>query len=157
MDSKPISISEIAQKLEYYCSYQERCHVEVNEKLKGFTIAADDKDKIIVHLINENFLNEERFASVFSISKFHQKKWGKIRIKSELKARKISDYLITKSLKEIPETEYETTFQTLAEKHWDTITEKNTLKKRKKCCDYLLRKGWESDLVYEKVKQLEHQ
>ena len=151
------SLQEIVQKLEYYCSYQERCHVEVNEKLKEFAISADDKDKVIVHLINENFLNEERFASVFSISKFHQKKWGKVRIKNELKARKISDYLITKSLKEILETEYETTFQTLAEKHWDSIIEKNTLKKRKKFCDYLLRKGWESNLVYEKVKQLEHQ
>ena len=111
----------------------------------------------IVHLINENYLNEERFASVFSISKFHQKKWGTIRIKNELKVRKISDYLITKSLKEIPVEEYEVTFQTLAEKHWDAITEKNAIKKRKKFCDYLLRKGWESNLVYEKVKQLEHQ
>lgn len=157
MDSKSISISEIAQKLEYYSSYQERCHVEVNEKLKEFAISSEEKNQIIVHLINENFLNEERFALAFSIGKFHQKKWGKIRIKSELKVRKISDYLITKSLKEIPETEYETTFKLLAEKNWDAITEKNALKKRKKCCDYLLRKGWESNLVYEKVKQLENQ
>jgi len=155
LDSKPSGLIEIVQKLEFYCSYQERCHAEVNEKLKGFAIAADDKDKIIVHLINENFLNEERYANVFSISKFHQKKWGKIRIKNELKARKISDYLITKSLKEIPENEYETTFHTLAEKHWDSITEKNPLKKRKKFCDYLLRKGWESNLIYEKLKQME--
>ena len=157
MNSKSLSLAEIIQKIEYYCSYQERCHVEVNEKLKGFSISSEEKNQIIVHLINENFLNEERFASVFTISKFHQKKWGKIRIKNELKARKISEYLITKSLKEIPLEEYETTFLTLSEKFWDTITEKNPLKKRKKCCDYLLRKGWESDLVYEKVKQLEHQ
>ena len=115
----------------------------------------EEKDKIIVHLIESNFLNEERFALVFSISKFHQKKWGKIRIKNELKARKISDYLVTKALKEIPTEEYEITFEILAEKHWETITEKNDLKKRKKFCDYLLRKGWESERIYEKVKELE--
>ena len=155
MDPQSLSPLEVVQKLEYYCSYQERCHAEVNEKLKTFAVSGEEKDKIIVHLINQNFLNEERFASVFTISKFHQKKWGKIRIKNELKSRKISDYLITKSLKEIPESEYETTFETLAEKHWDTISEKNTLKKRKKFCDYLLRKGWESELVYGKVKSLE--
>jgi regulatory protein len=157
---KPKSISSVAdvvQKLEYYCSYQERCHIEVNEKLREFPISLQEKDQVIVHLINHNFLNEERFAAVFSISKFHQKKWGKIRIKNELKARKISDYLITKSIKEIPSEEYEVTFQALAEKHWNAIIEKNALKKRKRCCDYLLRKGWESDLVYEKVKQLEYQ
>jgi len=141
--------------MEYYCSYQERCHIEVSEKLRSFVLNQDEKDRIIVHLIESNFLNEERFALVFSISKFHQKKWGKIRIKNELKARKISDYLVTKALKEIPSEEYEMTFENLAEKHWESITEKNDLKKRKKFCDYLLRKGWESERIYEKVKELE--
>jgi regulatory protein len=149
------SVEGILQKLEYYCSYQERCHIEVIEKLRGFAISDIEKDKIIVHLITQNFLNEERFASVFAISKFHQKKWGKIRIKFELKARKISDYLITKSLKEIPIDEYDNTFQILADKYWYSLTEKNSLKKRKKFCDYLFRKGWESESVYEKVKALE--
>lgn len=156
MSSKSTSsVEDIIQKLEYYCSYQERCHVEVSEKLRSFILNQQEKDQIIVHLIEHNFLNEERFASVFSISKFHQKKWGKIRIKNELKAKKISDYLITKALKEIPTEEYEMTFDTLAEKHWETITEKNDLKKRKKFCDFLLRKGWESERIYEKVKELE--
>jgi regulatory protein len=149
------SVEDIIQKLEHYCSYQERCHIEVSEKLRSFVLNQEEKDKIIVHLIESNFLNEERFALVFSISKFHQKKWGKIRIKNELKARKISDYLVTKALKEIPTEEYEITFENLAEKHWETITEKNDLKKRKKFCDYLLRKGWESERIYEKVKELE--
>ncbi len=156
MSSKSTSsVEDIVQKLEYYCSYQERCHIEVSEKLRGFVLNQAEKDRIIVHLIESNFLNEERFALVFSISKFHQKKWGKIRIKNELKARKISDYLVTKALKEIPSEEYEMTFENLAEKHWESITEKNDLKKRKKFCDYLLRKGWESERIYEKVKELE--
>ena len=156
MSSKSTSsVEDILQKMEYYCSYQERCHIEVSEKLRSFVLNQDEKDRIIVHLIESNFLNEERFASIFSISKFHQKKWGKIRIKNELKARKISDYLVTKALKEIPSEEYEMTFETLAEKHWESITEKNDLKKRKKFCDYLLRKGWESERIYEKVKELE--
>ncbi len=156
MSSKSISSVEVVlQKLEYYCSYQERCHLEVQEKLYGFDISTYDKQAVLVHLIEHNFLNEERFASLFSISKFHQKKWGKIRIKNELKARKISDYLISKALKEIPYNEYEPTFETLSEKHWESISEKNILKKRKKFCDYLLRKGWESELVYSKIKELE--
>lgn len=149
------SVEEVLQKLEHYCSYQERCHFEVSEKLREFAISDLEKDSIIVHLIAQNFLNEERFASLFTISKFHQKKWGKIRIKIELKARKISDYLITKSLKEIPIDEYDISFQILAEKYWNSLSEKNNLKKRKKFCDYLLRKGWESEKVYEKVKELE--
>lgn len=156
MNSKSNSSVEVVlQKLEYYCSYQERCHVEVQNKLRQFSLNSDEKDRIIVHLIDTNFLNEERFAELFSISKFHQKKWGKSRIKMELKARTISDYLILKALKKIPEDEYFDTFQTLSEQFWGTILEKDAIKKRKKFCDYLLRKGWESDWIYEKVKQLE--
>lgn len=156
MNSKSdTSVKEIIQKLEYYCSYQERCHVEVQEKLRSFVVSEQEKNQIIVHLIEHNFLNEERYASLFCISKFHQKKWGKIRIKNELKARRISDYLISKALKEIPSDEYEITFELLAEKIWETTTEKNSLKKRKKCSDFLIRKGWEIDKVYEKMKELE--
>ena len=150
-----ISVQEVQKKLEYYCSYQERCHHEVEQKLYAFILSSEERNHVIVSLIENNYLNEERFASVFTLSKLHQKKWGKVRIKGELKARKISDYLITKSLKEINEEEYQNTFDTLSEKHWETILEKNALKKRKKFCDYLLRKGWESEWVYTKVKQLE--
>lgn len=149
--SEDFTIDVYKNKLEHFCSYQERCHQEVINKLFDLKIKSSEHEHIIVHLIENNFLNEERFTNLFAISKFHQKKWGKIRIKNELKARKISDYLITKALKEIPSDEYEMTFETLAEKHWETITEKNELKKRKKFCDYLLRKGWESELILEKL------
>jgi regulatory protein len=141
--------------MEFYCSYQERCHAEVVQKLYALSVPPNRQDEVIVHLIHHNFLNEERFAKLFSISKFHQKKWGKKRISNELKQRNISDYLIRLGLKEIPEEEYEATFDELAEKTWNAIQERNALKKRKKCCDTLLRKGWESDWVYEKVKALE--
>ena len=156
MNTKPYtSVKEILQKLEHYCSYQERCHLEIKEKLRSFDLNADEKDEIIVKLIDTNYLNEERFASIFTISKFHQKKWGKIRITNELKAKKISNYLITKSIKEIDLEEYSETFFILSEKFWETTTEKNAVKKRKKFCDFLLRKGWESEIIYSRVKELE--
>ena len=150
-----LSIKDVLQKLEYYCSYQERCHQEVVTKLYEFSITTYERESIIVSLLENNYLNEERFALLFSVSKFHQKKWGKIRIKNELKVRRISDYLIIKALKEISTEEYFQTFEILSEKHWETIRETNATKKRKKFCDFLLRKGWESNLVYDKVKELE--
>lgn len=154
VDSSNFTIKEVIQKLEYFCSYQERCHADVVSKLFDFRLMRDEQDAIIVHLIENNFLNEERFALLFAISKLHQKKWGKIRITQELKLRKISSYLINKALKSLPETEYYATFETLSDRFWETILEKNKLKKQKKFCDYLLRKGWESNLVYAKYKEL---
>ena len=149
-----LSLKEVIQKLEYFCSYQERCHYEVENKLFGFQLSQTEKDTVIVHLIDHNYLNEERFALLFVKSKLNQKQWGKVRITLELKARKISSFLVNKALKTIDLEVYYTVFESLSERFWYSILEKNKLKKQKKFCDYLLRKGWESSLVYEKYSEL---
>jgi regulatory protein len=146
---------EALVKLEHFCAYQERCHAEVVTKLYSLKMTADEIDSIVVQLIEGNFLNETRFACSFARGKHRMKSWGKIRITNELKARQISSTNITLALKEISAEEYETTFENLAERCWDSIPEKNILKKRKKFCDYLLRRGYESHFVYDKAKELE--
>ncbi len=152
---KTFTVSEAREKLEYYCSYQERCHDEVLQKLREMGMISQAIDVIVVHLIENNYLNEERFACSFARGKHRMKAWGRIRIVSELKFRHISKYNIDKALKEISEEEYLESFNKAAENQWENIREKNLLKKRKKFCDFLLRKGFESDLVYSKVKELE--
>ncbi|MNK40249.1 recombination regulator RecX [compost metagenome] len=148
---KSYTVEEAQKKLEHYCSYQERCHDEVIQKLKSYNIIPQAIDLIVVHLIDNNFLNEERFACSFARGKFRIKHWGKRRITNELKARNISKYNIDRALKEITPDEYLETFHTIADKQWETVNEGNILKKKKKVMDYLLRKGFESSLVQEKV------
>ena len=118
-------------------------------------MTTDEIDSIVVQLIENNFLNETRFACSFARGKHRIKQWGKIRITNELKARQISSTNISLALKEISSEEYESTFENLAERCWNGIQEKNILKKRKKFCDYLLRRGYESNFVYDKVKEME--
>ena len=155
MDKKSPSLSEAKQKLEHYCAYQERCHQEVASKLYALGLNSNDSDEVIVHLINQNFLNETRFAATFARGKHRIKSWGRNRIVNELKSRHISSYNIKTALQEISPDEYSETFDKTAVRHWESLREGDTIKKRKKFCDYLLRKGFESDLVYEKVKEFE--
>lgn len=155
MNSKVYTVEEATKKIEYYCSYQDRCHDEVITKLKSLGMIPQAIDHIIVHLIEDNFLNEERFACSFARGKHNIKKWGKFRIENELKLRNISKYNITKALKEIPQETYIENFHLLAEKQWNSVLENNLQKKKKKVSDYLLRKGWESYLVYDKMNELE--
>jgi regulatory protein len=150
-----MTIKEALQKLEHFCAYQERCHDEVVTKLYSLKMSPEEIDIIIVKLIEDNFLNETRFACSFARGKHRIKNWGKIRIINELKIRHISTANINLALKEIPPDEYVTTFDKLSQKCWENLTERNILKKRKKFCDYLLRRGYESNLVYDKVKELE--
>ena len=149
------TFEEIKHKLEYYCSYQDRCHKEVEQKLNSFTLITELKEKVIVHLIENNFINEERFAKSFVRGKHNYKGWGKNRIVNELKFRNISSRIIETALKEIPEATYLENFHQLAEKHWNNITERKGPKKNKKFVDFLLRKGYETSLIYEKLKELE--
>jgi len=151
---KTYTITEAKRKLEHYCVYQDRCHAEVNEKLKEMRMIPMAIDEIIYHLIEHNFLNEERFSKSFARGKFNIKHWGKVRIIKELKFRKISDYNIKTALKEFSEEDYYTKLNYLATKKLDSITETNVYKKRKKLADYLLYRGWESHLVYETTKAL---
>jgi regulatory protein len=150
-----LSIQDLKSKLEHFCAYQERCHQDVIQKMRGMAIDSNTIDEIVVYLIQNQFLNEERFACSFARGKHRIKFWGKTRIINELKVRNISQTIITIALKEITTEEYFTTFENMAIRIWENSTEKNVLKKRKKFCDYLLRKGFESQLVYEKVKEFE--
>ncbi|WP_024479169.1 regulatory protein RecX [Cellulophaga baltica] len=148
------TLDEARKKLESYCAYQDRCHKEVNQKLKDMGMIPSAIDQIIYTLIQDNFLNEERFSKSFARGKFNIKKWGKNRIINELKQRGISKYNITTALKEIDEDDYLETLTVLAQKRLDAISEKNIQKRRKKLADYLLYRGWESHLVYDKITEL---
>lgn len=148
------TLSEATKKLEGYCAYQERCHQEVVQKLKGMRMIPQAIDQIVGHLIQENYLNEERFAKSFARGKFNIKKWGRNRIVQELKQRQISVFNIKSALTEIDEGDYLDTLDGLARKRLEQIKETNVQKKKKKLADYLLYRGWESHLVYEKLTEL---
>lgn len=153
-NQKTYTLKEATKKLEGYCAYQERCHKEVVLKLRGMYMIPEAIDQIVTHLIQENYLNEERFAQSYARGKFNIKKWGRNRIANELKRRQISKYNIKTALKEIDDNDYITTLNLLSKKRLASLRETNKLKKRKKLADYLLYRGWESHLVYAKIREL---
>ena len=154
ISNKTYTVEEALLKLRNYCSYQERCHQEVRQKLTGMRMIPEAIDQIVVHLLEHNFLNEERFAKTYVSGKFRIKKWGRRRLTLELKKKGVGKFNINQALNEINETYYIETFNALAENRLPYIKETNKLKKKKKLADYLLYRGWESHLVYEKVNEL---
>jgi regulatory protein len=135
-------------KAKHYCAYQERCHSEVKDKLYGFGLNTKEVDQIISTLIEENYLNEERFAIQFAGGHFRSKKWGRVKIKYQLKQKQVSEYCIKKALKQIDEEEYLKTLQQLFDAKLKTLkSEKNIFIKKRKLQDHLLQKGFESYLI----------
>ena len=128
---KTYTLQEATKKLEHYCAYQERCHKEVAQKLKDMYMIPEAMDVIIVHLLQHNFLNEERFAKTFVSGKFKFKNWGKRRLTFELKQKDVSKVNINQALAEISDDEYVGVFNDLAEKKAHSIKETNLLKKKR--------------------------
>lgn len=148
------TIEEIKKKLELYCVYQERCHKEVEKKLSEFSLIEEAKNQILLHLLSNDFLNEERFSKSFARGKFSIKKWGKQRIIRELKIREISAYNIEAGLHEINMDDYFETLCFIAKKKNALISEENTYKRKQKLINYLARKGYEYSLIYEVVNDV---
>ncbi|MCG1035405.1 regulatory protein RecX [Polaribacter sargassicola] len=154
IQKKSFTVDEIKRKLEQYCVYQDRCHKEVEQKMREFNLIQEAKELILLSLMQDNFLNEERFAKSFARGKFRIKSWGKQRIIRELKFREISTYNIKTALKEIDEQEYLATIYKITENRNEVLNESNIFKRKKKLIDFLMRKGFENDLIFKTVNDI---
>lgn len=153
--TKTLTKEQALQKLRQYCAYQERCHQEVKDKLYSYGLHQQQVEESISQLIEEDYLNEERFAKQYAGGKFRMKQWGKVKIMHELKLKKVSVYCIKKGLQELPDADYFNTLEKLATTKWKTLKgEKNRFVKMKKTQDYLLQKGYESEWVREQLQKL---
>lgn len=145
---RKLSYEEAKVKAAAYCAYQERFQQEVRNKLYSYGLNYTDVEELLSYLISEGFVNEERFALAFAGGKFRLKKWGKVKIENELTKRNISSYCIKKALSEIEEEDYLDTIYTLLEKKMKLSSKEDLFALRKQLADYLIRKGFEGDLVW---------
>ena len=140
-------------KARFYCAYQERCQQEVRDKLYEWGLWTEAVENIISKLITENFLNEERFAKAYAGGKFRIKKWGRVKIKVELKRRKISDYCIRQAMKEIDEDDYLKVLSEILKARAHKTKGRKSAKRDYQIGKYIISRGFEADLVWTLVKE----
>jgi regulatory protein len=149
---KKLTPQQALIKAQQTCAYQERCQQEMRDKLYEWGLYSNDVENIIADLITTNFLNEERFAKTYAGGKFRIKKWGRVKIKIELKRRKISDYCIKKAMAEIPERDYIKTLEELIHKKSKEVKEKRIEIRNYKIAQYIMSRGFEGDLIWDILK-----
>jgi regulatory protein len=154
MQKKYLTKEQALQKLRQYCAYQERSHSDVEQKLWDLGVRRAEHDEIISALIEEDYLNEERFAKAFAGGKFRMNDWGRKKIYYALKEKKVSEYNIKRAMKEIDEEAYRKTLLDLAEKKFLLLKAEQYLVRKKKTIDYLLQKGFEQDLVFKVLDEI---
>lgn len=148
---KKYTIQQAIPKIEHYCSYQERCHQEVKNKLYDFGLNTDEVNEVLARLVKSNFLNEERFAIAYTTGKFRQKKWGLNKIIFELKSKQVSEFCIKKALAFIEDDDYDNTLEQLSDKYFKKLKSSDKIfVRQQKVIKFLMSKGYE----YEKCKML---
>ena len=151
MEKKSYTFDEIKLKMANNCVYQDLCHYEVEQKMREFTLIEEAKEEIILFLIRDGYLNEERFTRSYIRGKFYIKKWGRKKIKQHLMQKKIPDRLITNSFDEIDEQDY---IEAIREQYFAYYEKKKELKeyqRKAKTIQYLLSKGYEYEVVLEAI------
>lgn len=143
-----ITFQQLLLKAERYCAYQERCRFEVEQKLRQLGAAQDEIKKVVASLEEDDFLNDERFAKLFVSGKFRIKRWGKNKIRAELKLKKISGYIIQHALDEIDPEEYLKTIRHLSARKSKEIKNQEPRIKNQKIGMFLLSRGFESELIW---------
>jgi regulatory protein len=149
---KKLTPNQAYTKAQNSCAYQERCQQEMRDKLYEWGLHSTDVENIIANLISDNYLNEERFAKAYAGGKFRIKKWGRIKIKLELKKRKISDYCIKKGMQEIDDSDYIKTLKDILAKKSKDIKGGKSQIRNYKIAQYAAARGFESDLIWDLLK-----
>jgi len=157
LQKKTFTKEQALQKIKYYAAYQERSHYEVKEKLYSYALRKSDVEELMMVLINENYLNEERFAVHYASGKFRIKQWGRNKIKYELQQKKISTYCLNKAMTSIDESDYLKTLKKLARKKWESLKGEQYVSKQAKTQSYLMNKGYEFNLIHPVIADLKTQ
>lgn len=153
MEKKSYTFDEILQKMVNYCVYQDRCHAEVEQKMREFLLIPEAKDEIFLYLMKENYLNEERFTRSYIRGKFYIKHWGRNKIKMNLKQKGINEKLISTAMDEIDDSDYEKTIMKLFDNYFSAQKGLQDYQKKSKTIRHLLSKGYEYELILEQINQ----
>ena len=154
VDKSNYDIKILIEQLKSYCAIQERCSNDIVTKMKSWRITNKNQNKILDILIQEDFINDKRYSKSFCRGKFRIKKWGKLKIINELKRKNINLTTISSSLNEISDMDYSKELDTQFNKKKQSINTLNYYEKKKKIANYLIGKGYESNLVWEKLREL---
>ncbi|WP_410494046.1 regulatory protein RecX [Chryseobacterium sp. G0240] len=151
MEKKSLTFDEIKQKLVNYCVYQDRCHAEVEQKMREFLLIDEAKEEILLYLMKENYLNEERYTRSYIRGKFYIKHWGRNKIKMYLKQKQISEKMISSCFDEIDEDDYRNTIARIYEDYSSKQKGIQEYQKKSKTIKYLMSRGFEYEIIGEVI------
>jgi len=145
--------SQVQNKIERYCAFQERCRQEVRHKLRQLGVEDDSHDKIIAQLQKKGFINEARYAKAFAHDQFNLHHWGKVKISLSLHGKNVPEKFIDDALAEIDTRQYESVLKSLMKKKERELNDTpDEFIKNNRLANYLTSKGFEPELIWQLIE-----
>ena len=152
--NKPLTPDQVLDKMAKYCAYQERCVKDVRDKLKTFEIPEKEKEKILDYLLDNRFVNDERYAKAFVRGKVNQSGWGVNKIRFHLIQKGIDKDIIDEALGQTDNEVYRQRLIDILKTKSKTIKANSDFEKKRKLAAYAMQKGFEGNLIWEVLKDL---
>jgi len=153
--TQPLTPDQVLDKMAKYCAYQERCVKDVRDKLKTFDLPQEEKDKILDYLLDNRFVNDERFARSFVRGKINQSGWGVNKIRFHLIQKGIAKDIIDEALGQTDEEVYRQRLFDILKTKSKTIKAETDFERKRKLAAYAMQKGFEASLVWDVLKELD--
>ena len=151
--AKPLTPDQVLDKMAKYCAYQERCEKDVRDKLKAFDIPQELKDEILDYLLDNRFVNDERFAKAFVRGKVNQSGWGVHKIRFHLMQKGIDKEVIDEALGQTDEEAYRQRLIDILKTKAKTVKADSDFERKRKLAAFAMQKGFEGSLVWEVLKE----
>ncbi len=151
---KTISTKEALIKAQSLCAEREKCESDIRNKLYDWKLPEKDHNSILESLINDKFIDEQRFAILFAKDKFKHNKWGKVKIEYALKQKNICGNIIKKALLEIPEKEYNDLLENELKKKLKSLKDSNEYTIKSKLVRFASSRGFENGKVFDMVSAI---
>lgn len=139
------------------CSAGEKCSSDIEEKMTKWGMAPEDTEKAIKYLVENNFLNDARYAEFFTKDKFRFNKWGRIKIAHALRQKQISSELIESAINEIDPLEYFEILDQIIRAKIRSVGNMKIINNKAKVLRFAAQKGFTSEEIFASISRIEKQ
>ena len=134
-------------RLTTLCSQAEHCSHEMLEKMRRWGLADDAQARIMEYLVNEQYINDERYCRYFVKDKIRYNKWGRRKVEQALMLKHISRDIYQPVLDEVDDEEYLTILKPLLQNKRRQLKAMSEYEANGRLIRFAISRGFTMDII----------
>ena len=144
---QPITEQEALLKLSALCARAEHSSGEMLEKMRRWQLSEDARERVLDRLIDEKFVDDERFARLFVREKIRFDRWGRRKIEQALYQKGVASDISRRVLDEVDDEAYVAELKKLIAAKRRSVQAESDYEMRAKLTKYALGRGFDYNVI----------